>query len=163
MYLYCEYNQLTQLSRLPQGLKRLNCNNNQLTQLPQLPQSLMYLYCSNNKLIRLPLLPQSLISLYCDNNQLTQISLLPKKLISLRCGGIIPDIGNIDPRTRLKLYIKHHNAIIKFQRIGKSYLWRRNASLKERCRQIILVYYSLYDSKKINKLEIPQELIDYLT
>jgi Leucine-rich repeat (LRR) protein len=68
--LYCSYNQLTSLPKLPHGLEVLRCSNNKLTSLPELPQGLEELYCYDNQLTSLPELPQGLKMLYCSNNQL---------------------------------------------------------------------------------------------
>ncbi len=70
IHIYCGYNQLTSLPKLPNSLEYLWCNYNQLTVLPELPNSLKKLLCYNNQLTSLPELPNSLKRLECNNNKL---------------------------------------------------------------------------------------------
>jgi hypothetical protein len=48
--LYCQFNELKQLPKLPESLQVLHCNDNKLTELPKLPDSLQDLYCDCNPL-----------------------------------------------------------------------------------------------------------------
>jgi len=84
-YLYCNTNELTSLSVLPENLKILYCFNNNLTSLPVLPKNLKILHCSNNKLTSLPVLPENLKELYCHHNNLSSLPVLPKNLKRLHC------------------------------------------------------------------------------
>ncbi len=52
VYIYCSYNQLTSLPKLPNSLKKLHCGYNQLKSLPELANSLQELKCCNNKFIK---------------------------------------------------------------------------------------------------------------
>jgi len=79
-YLYCYYNQLTSLPKLPSTLKILYCDNNNLISLPKLPDTLNTLYCSNNRLTTLPKLPDTLIYLYSQDNNMLPPARLPKSL-----------------------------------------------------------------------------------
>ncbi|MCW5908764.1 MAG: T9SS type A sorting domain-containing protein [Chitinophagales bacterium] len=85
--LNCEYNQLTGMPELPDGLIYLYCQHNQLTGLPTLPIGLTYLICYSNQLTALPGLPDSLLELNCHTNQLSALPTLPAGLIYLYCGG----------------------------------------------------------------------------
>jgi Leucine-rich repeat (LRR) protein len=134
---------------LPKNLYRLDCRFNNLTLLPQLPKNLYCLDCRFNNLIELPDLPKIIFELDCFGNK-------------------IPNIGNfninnneeslVELNDHLELYIKHHNALIKFQRIVRHLIWRRHASLKERCRRVIIINDVCYD----NKYYVPQEVYEYI-
>jgi len=84
--LICNYNQLTDLSGLPNSLEELYCIYNQLTELPNLPASLKILWCRNNSLTSLPDLPISLKEFNCSDNLLTSLPVLPNSLEQLYCG-----------------------------------------------------------------------------
>ena len=84
-YLYCAYNQLTELPALPGNLKYLSCSDNRLAELPALPDSIQVLLCYSNQLAELPELPASLSELNCDWNQLTSLPTLPDSLVYLYC------------------------------------------------------------------------------
>ena len=76
------------LSKLPDltrfiKLKTLYCDNNQLTELSNLPNTLTKLYCDNNQLTKLSNLPNTLTLLYCSYNQLTELNNLPNTLTKL--------------------------------------------------------------------------------
>jgi hypothetical protein len=79
-YLYCPYNQITNIPELPKTLKSLSCEGNQLTSLPELPDSLTSLDCWSNQLTSLPELPDNLTFLDCSYNQLTSLPELPESL-----------------------------------------------------------------------------------
>jgi Leucine-rich repeat (LRR) protein len=161
--LYCLGNQLTSLPKLPENLEVLNCWSNQLTSLPELSEGLKVLSCDNNQLTELPKLPKSLKYLLCSSNQLTSLPVLPEGLIKIWCGyDQVSEFGNINPNNNLNSYLKHHNAIIDFQRHVRSVIWRRNVSLMSRCRRVIIVNYHLYDIKKLDSSQVPLELIEYL-
>ena len=49
--LYCNNNELTELTNLPNTLIELNCNNNKLTKLTNLPNTLIILECCNDRLL----------------------------------------------------------------------------------------------------------------
>ena len=83
--LYCNRNNLTILTLLPNTIKSLYCGDNQLLNLPTLPDSLVNLQCENNLLSRLENLPNSIIDLDCYNNQITFIDKLPSSLIYFHC------------------------------------------------------------------------------
>ena len=83
--LYCEYNQLSNLSILPSELTFLYCNNNVLNSLPILPNHLTFLYCNNNLLDSLPTLPHTLTYLNCSSNALNSSFVLPNSLTYLNC------------------------------------------------------------------------------
>jgi Leucine-rich repeat (LRR) protein len=84
--LYCRFNQITSLPKIPTSLKILYCGDNQLTVLPDLPSTLESLYCENNLLTSLPSLPTSLTILNCMGNKLTSLPTLPSSLQMLFCG-----------------------------------------------------------------------------
>jgi hypothetical protein len=50
-------------------------------------------------------------------------------------------------------------AIIRIQRIYRKYLWKRNASLKERCRKVIYANWKYYDYDYENT---PKDILEYL-
>ena len=93
--LYCHYNKLVELPKLPDSLERLYCSYNNLESLPKLPDNLKILVCFSNKLVELPKLPDSLEILHCYNKliynifdleeirKLQLIESRKKKLISL--------------------------------------------------------------------------------
>ena len=85
--LYCSYNLLTSLPKLPEGLTFLDCTSDSITSLPALPASLTSLYCWNNKLTGLPSLPAGLTALSCSNNFLTSLPPLPNSLTELDCSN----------------------------------------------------------------------------
>ena len=72
-YLYCSYNQLTELPVLPSTLQKLFCSNNKLKELPKLPNLLHRLDCQNNQLIELPTLPKSSTLIQFYNNPLNKL------------------------------------------------------------------------------------------
>jgi Leucine-rich repeat (LRR) protein len=158
----CSYNQITKFPDLPKTLKELYCNNNKLTELPELPNSLEILDCSWNPLTQLPRLPNNLKVLCCFHlKTMTHIPRLPKSLeyINLYSCRIF-NFGDINPNVpifQFKKYREYHNALIDFQRHIQSVIWRRNASLKERCRRTINIYDIKYKSE-----DLPRELIEYL-
>ena len=84
-YVSCEYNQLNYLPDLPESLTHLTCSYNQLTYLPNLPYALKSINCQNNKLTSLPGLPGNLCSLYCQRNKLTSLPNLPHSLEHINC------------------------------------------------------------------------------
>jgi Leucine-rich repeat (LRR) protein len=161
--LICHNNYLTSLPKLPEGLICLECCNNPLTSLPKLPESLEELYCGNNELTSLPKLPKKLTILWCRYNELTSLPKLPEKIKYIWCckGNQLPNFGDINPKYDLELYRKYHNALIDFQRRVKVYLWRRNASLKERCRRTIIIHY-YYDYNVKSFLDVPRDLVEYI-
>ncbi len=78
----CSYENLTEITHIPDTVITLNCTGNYLTSLPEL-NNITYLKCSNNKLTKLPELP-NLTSLDCSYNKLTALPEMPK-LESLDC------------------------------------------------------------------------------
>jgi Leucine-rich repeat (LRR) protein len=84
-HLYCDYNQLTELSPLNDNLTHLYCFHNQLTELPPLNDNLTVLYCHHNQLSELPHLNDNLQDLYCYRNQLTELPPLNNNLTQLYC------------------------------------------------------------------------------
>jgi Leucine-rich repeat (LRR) protein len=83
--LYCIYNKLSSLPKLPPNLTYLDCSNNQLTTLSNLPATLTTLSCNYNLLTELPPLPKALKNLSCENNNLKRIPSLPSTLTHLNC------------------------------------------------------------------------------
>jgi Leucine-rich repeat (LRR) protein len=162
-YLDCSSNELTSLPELPESLKYLDCSSNELTSLPELPESIEELYCNDNQLTELPKLPEGLEYLNCRDNDFIELPELPKSLKYLDCGvTAVSKLPDINPSKNLKLYRKHHNALIDFQRHIRNYLQRKR-TLKERCK-ITIVNNS--DKIKVIELDssiIPQELIEYLS
>lgn len=86
-HIYVDFNDITCLPELPEGLIELHCSNCKLTELPPLPASLCFLDCRSNSLTVLPPLPDGLLALYADNNQLKKLPVLPSKLAILSAGN----------------------------------------------------------------------------
>ena len=84
-YLFCDYNDLNELPKLPVTLKYLSCDDNHLSELPELPSSLERLECGDNELSELPELPSSLVRLSCGYNELSKLPELPSSLEWLFC------------------------------------------------------------------------------
>ena len=68
--MYCNHNQLTKLSHLPNTLTGLGCRHNQLTKLSHLPNTLTGLDCCHNQLTKLSNLQNTLTFIAYGNNQL---------------------------------------------------------------------------------------------
>jgi Leucine-rich repeat (LRR) protein len=85
IYIYCAYENLSSLPKLPNSIHELWCSNNNLSRLPELPNSLTKLCCSNNCLAILPELPNSIIYLNCSYNLLSSLPELPNSLIEFVC------------------------------------------------------------------------------
>lgn len=83
--LYCHFNNLSLLPKLPSGLKNLTCARNRLQALPALPIGLVDLWCSSNQLTALPTLPATLKSLDCYTNKIKILPALPNGLESMKC------------------------------------------------------------------------------
>ena len=81
IYIYCAYENLSSLPKLPNSIHELWCSNNNLSRLPELPNSLTKLCCSNNCLAILPELPNSIIYLNCSYNLLSSLPELPNSSI----------------------------------------------------------------------------------
>jgi Leucine-rich repeat (LRR) protein len=155
------------LEDYPNTFDEIVCSCNELFNLPQLPNKLKCLYCGNNELTSLPELPNILNTISCEYNRLTWLPRLPKNLEYLRCYG--NKIINFDrfivyysKSNACIIMIKQHNALIEFQTIVRNIIWRRNASLKERCRRTIIVNYHKIKVDDLDTSCIPQDLIDYL-
>jgi Leucine-rich repeat (LRR) protein len=77
--LFCSYNLLTKLPKLPEKLEELYCCVNYLTELPELPKSLKILKCDGNKFLNhLPKLPKDLEKIYLDKNLASEITQIPE-------------------------------------------------------------------------------------
>jgi len=84
--LFCSYNKLKEIIKLPINLKKLYCGNNtELTEIKELPKHLEEIQCASCNLKSLPELPNSLIELYCTNNKIESLPNLPESLQSLVC------------------------------------------------------------------------------
>jgi len=81
IYIYCAYENLSSLPKLPNSIHELWCSNNNLSRLPELPNSLTKLCCSNNNIYRLPEFPKSLTYCWCDGNSLSSLPELPNSSI----------------------------------------------------------------------------------
>lgn len=85
---YCGYNKITHIDRLPDSLTVLDAQSNLLTGLPELPPKLEQLIVSNNPNIKhLPDLPKTLRILYCNNCGLDELPIIPWELSRIRSGG----------------------------------------------------------------------------
>jgi Leucine-rich repeat (LRR) protein len=146
---------------LPPSLLKLNCADNMLEKLPiKLPSKLKILYCQQNKLRHLPRLPYHLEELICSYNNLFNLPILPVSLKFIDCyRNDLYGFGYVDVNLQLKFYINSHNAIVTFQRMVRNIIWRRNASLKERCRRNVIVYY---DIENLKDKDIPRDVLEYL-
>lgn len=96
--LYCDYNFISELPKLPPNLRILNCGSNNLTSLPELPKNLFSLVFNNNRISTLENLPDSLEILKFPYNRILHIDNLPSKLLILECSynnleylGDLPD------------------------------------------------------------------------
>jgi Leucine-rich repeat (LRR) protein len=85
--LCCQYNNITYLENLPEKLCILDCMHNNLTSFDNLPRELEYLYCSYNKLTSLPKLSEQLKKIMCNNNKLTILPDLPENIQYIFCGN----------------------------------------------------------------------------
>lgn len=103
-YINVNFNKITNLKKIPNGVKQFNCSNNSLTVLPEIPISVLMLDCSNNKITTipplnnvhtlactdnlitvLPTLPNTMQGLFCSYNKLKTLPNLPRPLIRLSC------------------------------------------------------------------------------
>jgi hypothetical protein len=82
-YLDCSLNNLASIDALPSGITYLECSFNQLSSLSTLPSSLNYMDCTYNNLMSLPPLPMSLTFLDCSYNSLTSLPDLPDSMFYL--------------------------------------------------------------------------------
>lgn len=81
--LVADFNNLTSLPPLPNGLTSLTVSWNQIASLPTLPDSLVTLDVGFNQLVALPDLPPTLVTLAASNNYLTELPPLPLSLLTL--------------------------------------------------------------------------------
>ena len=111
IYIYCAYENLSSLPKLPNSIHELWCSNNNLSRLPELPNSLTKLCCSNNCLAILPELPNLLTTLFCWNNNLSSIPELPEFIYFRYYYNPIHDHINKYFDGSTKQYFKYQNFI----------------------------------------------------
>ena len=77
---------VTSITNLPAGIKKLTCNNNLLTTLENLPESLEYLNVNNNyiEVLQIDYL-KNLQVLHCASNRLTKLADLPESIHEIHC------------------------------------------------------------------------------
>ncbi len=80
-YLFCDFNFLSELPKLPDSLRVLYCNDNHLTSLPILPKRLRYLRASHNNIsIMPPFFPNNIKIVSLQANCITDLPQLPSSL-----------------------------------------------------------------------------------
>jgi hypothetical protein len=79
----CSHNLLTMLPSLPSTLSNLYCNNNQINNISVLPNSIISINCDSNLLTQLPALPPHLTSLSCNHNLLNSLPLFTAGLVTV--------------------------------------------------------------------------------
>jgi hypothetical protein len=77
---------VTSITNLPAGIKKLTCNNNLLTTLENLPESLEYLNVNNNyiEVLQIDYL-KNLQVLHCASNRLAKLADLPESIHEIHC------------------------------------------------------------------------------
>ena len=77
---------VTSITNLPAGIKKLTCNNNLLISLENLPESLEYLNVNNNYIDVLQIdYLKNLQVLHCASNRLTKLADLPESIQEIHC------------------------------------------------------------------------------
>ena len=94
------YEDLEDLTRIPDDSIWFCCSDNALEELPILSNLLKLLYCSGNYISELPVLPYELEALFCDFNNITELQELPNTLKKIDCSCnkikfITPDMYTI--------------------------------------------------------------------
>jgi hypothetical protein len=169
--LYCSYNQLINLQKLPNNLEVLDCNSNKLTYLPSLPNSLNSLFCYNNKLTYLPELPNCLKVLDCNSNKLTYLPSLHNSLNSLFCyNNQLTNLPNLpNSLTKCSIHFTNISEIINIDYITKNEIIETNNKLSifNKFRKLYFAlkfkkqFYKLYETVAMKRYH-PSNLIKLL-
>lgn len=78
--LTCAANKISNVSLLPENLKKFSCQDNYMQSIAMLPSKLEYLFCQDNGLRTLPALPETLTYLNIHGNFISQLPTLPNGL-----------------------------------------------------------------------------------
>ena len=117
MYLVCSDNKITSIPIRQEPLYSwarhiylniLYCNNNDINELTFLPVNLINLNCSHNNMTKITVLPTRLVTLNCTYNKLTDLPIFPKSLRNLYYIG-----NNFDNNTTNNIIDFYENAIKK--------------------------------------------------
>jgi len=106
---------VTSITNLPAGIKKLTCNNNLLIALENLPESLEYLNVNNNYIdvLKLDYL-KNLQVLHCASNRLAKLADLPESIQEIHCenNSLLDTLYLVNVKNLQVLHISNTNVHI---------------------------------------------------